>query len=143
MLRSPTMTWVGYALCVVKGAVAWFLLMLVNRYLVAMVVGGLAHPVRQFQAEHGFIAVQVAKTRRRLNIATAIAVALIAVYLWVLVVVWNLGVALGAAMLILASVPDQIVEVRTGQKASAPAPWGPVAAGLSWLALPVLIVSLC
>lgn len=137
------MTWVGYALCAVKGAVAWFLLMLVNRYLVAMVVGGLAHPARQFQAEHEFIAVQVAKSRRRLNIAAAIGVVLIAVYLWVLMVVWNLGVALGAAMLILASVPDQIVEVRTGRKASAPAPWGPVAAGLSWLALPVLIVSLC
>ena len=143
MLKSPAMTWAGYALCAVKGAVAWFLLMLMNRYLVAMVVGGLAHPMRQFQAKHEFIAAQVVKGRRGLNIAAAIGVVLIAAYLWALVVIWNLGVALGAAMLILASVPDQIVEVRTGQKVSAPAPWGPVAAGLSWLALPILIVSLC
>ncbi len=80
------MTWVGYALCFVKGAVAWFLLGLVSRYLLAMVVGGLAHPARQFQAGDELIATQVAKSRRRMNIAAAIGVVLIGAYLWVLVV---------------------------------------------------------
>jgi hypothetical protein len=108
-----------------------------------MVVSGFMHPVKQLQADHELDAEQLAKGRRRLNIGAAIGVVLIATYLWVLVVVWNLGAALGAAMLILASLPDQIVEVRTGQTKSAPAPWGDLGVGLSLLALAVLMVSMC
>jgi hypothetical protein len=137
------MTGVGYALCALKGAVVWFLLARVNRFVVAMVVSGFMHPVKQLQADHELDAEQLAKGRRRLNIGAAIGVVLIATYLWVLVVVWNLGAALGAAMLILASLPDQIVEVRTGQTKSAPAPWGDLGVGLSLLALAVLMVSMC
>lgn len=124
------------------------ILMFVGKYLLIPVVSGFAHPLWGYKSDVSFLAVEASKGKRRMVGATVFFALLIVAYLVLLLRFWNLGVVAAAVMLMLARLPDEFRELRTGERiAPGNLPQGGllnnVIPGVIWLALPVLWVSLC
>lgn len=94
------------------------------------------------------LAAEASKGKRRIVGAAVFFAFLIVPYLALLLRFWNLGVVAAAVMLMLARLPDELTELRTGQRITpGNLPQGgllnKLIPGVIWLALPVLWVSLC
>ena len=139
-------------ICIVGVVGGWLALMLVGPNLVGMIGRGLLQPMvtPEMQAiaqEHEFLRAEVEGTRRVDRIVTIVFMALTVVFLVFLSNVWNIGVAIGAAFVMLARVPDLIWVIRNGRKIDlATMPKSRVyqlANLLNWVAIPVLWFAVC
>ena len=133
-----------------KALVGWVILMLVGTNLIGMVVGGLVPASGMAETEAGInptLSHEVAR-HKRVNVGmTLFFVVLVVLYLFLLMRLWNLKVLAAAVMLMLARIPDQLWEIRTGQKVTlVTAPRDVVSVVttvMMWAALPLLWFALC
>lgn len=141
-----------YVICIVGVVGGWLVLMLVGTNLVGMIGRGPLQPIvtpepQAIGREHDFLRAEVEGTRRADRIVTILFVALTVAFLVFLANVWNIGVAIAAAFVMLSRVPDLIWEIRSGRKIDgATMPKGRVyqsANLLNWVAIPVLWFALC
>lgn len=139
-------------ICIVGVVGGWLVLMLVATNLVGMIGRGLLQPMvtpeeQAMAQEHEVLRAEVERTRRADRIVTIVVVALTVAFLVFLSSVWNIGVAIAAAFVMLSRVPDLIWEIRSGRKIDRAAmPKGRVyqsANLLNWVAIPVLWFAVC
>lgn len=135
---------VAVLVAIVKGLIAWLVLMLVGTNLLGFAYGGLASPIHAQHSDHPGLAQEVTKGRATAYVGGAVS---LAVLVSVLFALWrfNPGVAVAAAMLMLARLPDLQQEMQTGERTTAENQRRggiyTVAAALNWLALVVVVVA--
>jgi hypothetical protein len=143
---------VDHVICIVGVVGGWLVLMLVGTNLVGLIGRGLLQPMvtpeeQAMAQEHEVLRAEVERTQRADRIVTIIAVALTVALLVSLAIVWNIGVAIAAAFVMLSRVPDLIWEIRSGRKIDrATMPMSRVyqsANLLNWVAIPVLWFAVC
>lgn len=132
----------------VEAVIAWLVLMVIGTNLVGLVVRGLVgegipsstnykEPILRKEAER--------LERTNLWITLFFAAVTVA-YIYILLRVWNVGVAAAALMLMVARTPDLLYEIKTGKKVGRKnMPYGIIGILLSLLifgALPLLWFSL-
>ena len=136
--------------CMIKALVSWVVFTLIGTNLVGMVVRGLIPNPEMDALEseaHPIIRDAIGKYKRANLGCTLFSALLVALYLYLLVRFWNLGVLAAATMLMLSRLPDLSWELRTGQKVTRrTAPKGGrdvFATVMMWAALPLLWFALC
>lgn len=134
-------------LCAVKAVLGWLVVWFLGINLVGFVVRGLLFSADAPLGGSPIIVAEYGKLKRNNLIVTIFFIAVTAAYLYMLSRLWNIGVAVAAAMPMLGRLPDLLFEIKTGEKVSrANMPQGVLSnlgLVLDWAALPVMWWALC
>ena len=136
-------------LCILKTVAAWLVFMLVGTNLTGWVVRGFYDPLPSVESSAMQEIFERDLRRMRIGnvVGTLLGIIAIAAYLFGLFYVWNLLLAIAAAIPMASRIPDLIWEIRTGKKVTTrTGPKGPLAILTTiadWATIPLIWYSLC
>jgi len=136
-------------LCLIKTIIGYFILLFLSTNLLGMVVRGFFDfPSKNEIESYNPILKKFAVSSKRTSIFVTILFTIIMiVFYYLLFYFWNIGVAIVAALLMIARLPDLLYEIRTGIKVTSKT--GPkgvlnnIMLIIDWGALIVLWFALC
>jgi len=132
-------------LCLIKTIVAYLVFMIVGTNLLGMVMRGLIQSYRKNDV--GDLTLIEDITSSKSIITTVFFLLVSSLYFIALYHYWNIGIVTAAAIVMLARLPDLLLEMKTGEKLTSKnmtkRPIDVFLTILSWAALPLIWYSVC